>query len=102
MSKDWCCSVAQGIRITVQIIPNAKKSEIIGLLDDALKLRLQAQPIEGKANEALIRYIADILEVPKSTVSIVHGQTSRRKIVEIRTPALTHEQVQRALLSSGM
>jgi uncharacterized protein YggU (UPF0235/DUF167 family) len=40
--------------------------------------------------------------VPKSTVSIVHGQTSRRKIVEIRTPALTLEQVQRALLSSGM
>jgi uncharacterized protein len=101
MSKDWCNTVAQGIRVTVQIAPNAKKSEVTGLLDDALKLRLQAPPIDGKANDALIRYIAALLDVPKSTVYIAHGHTSRRKVIEIRTSTLTLEQVRQALLSSG-
>lgn len=89
MSKVWCSTVAAGIHIVVQIMPNAKRSEVIGVLDDALKIRLQAQPIEGKANEALIRYIADMLDVPKSAVNITHGHTNKRKIIEIRAPHLT-------------
>lgn len=98
MSKDWCSPVAKGVRITVQITPNAKKSEVIGVLDDALKLRLQAQPIEGKANEALTRYLADLLDVPKSAVAITHGHTSKRKIIEIASATLTTEKVRCALL----
>lgn len=101
MSKDWCSPVAKGIRITVQITPNAKKSEVLGVHDDALKLRLQAQPIEGKANEALVRYLADKLDVPKSTVTITHGHTSKRKIVEITGANMTPETVKRALLPGG-
>ncbi|WP_136413162.1 MULTISPECIES: DUF167 domain-containing protein [Oxalobacteraceae] len=97
MSKDWCCAVAKGVRITVQITPNAKKSEVIGVLDDALKIRLQAQPIEGKANEALIRYLADTLDVPKSAISITHGQTSKRKIIEISNPKVAVDDVRRTL-----
>lgn len=97
MSKDWCCAVPQGIRITVQVAPNAKKSEVSGVLDDALKIRLQAQPIEGKANEALMRYLADLLKVPKSAVSITHGHTAKRKIVEIVADKLTVDDVRRML-----
>lgn len=97
MSKDWCNAGPKGIRITVQITPNAKKSEIIGVLDDALKLRLQAQPIEGKANEALVRFLADVLNVPKSVVTITHGHTSKRKIIEIAGTSLTAEGVRLAL-----
>lgn len=98
MSKDWCSSGPKGIRITVQITPNAKKSEVIGVLDDALKIRLQAQPIEGKANEALTRYLADVLDVPKSAVTITHGHTSKRKSIEIASASLKVEDVRRALL----
>ncbi|KIF81069.1 DUF167 domain-containing protein [Noviherbaspirillum autotrophicum] len=95
--KDWCSVVPRGIRLTVQIMPNAKKSEVIGVLDDALKIRLHAQPIEGKANDALVRYLADVLDVPKSAVTITHGHTSKRKMIEIVASQLTPEKVRLAL-----
>ena len=87
-----------GIRLAVQIMPNAKKSEVVGVLEDALKIRLQAQPIEGKANDTLIRYIAAKLNLPKSAVQITHGLTNKRKILEISARDLTAEQTMQALL----
>lgn len=100
MSKEWCTASTRGVRITVQITPNAKRTEVIGLLDDGLKIRLQAQPIEGKANEALVRYLADRLDVPKSQVSIMYGHTGKRKIIDITETALSVEQVERILLDT--
>lgn len=98
MSKSWCSASPQGVRLTLQIVPNARKSEVIGVHDDALKLRLQAPPIEGKANEALVRFIAELLNLPKSAVSLTHGQTSRRKLLEVRGSGLTVAAVEKALL----
>jgi uncharacterized protein (TIGR00251 family) len=97
----WCRAAPAGIRLTVQITPNAKKTEVIGVLEDVLKIRLQAQPIEGKANEALIRYLADVLDVPKSAVHITHGHTNKRKIIEVAASKLTVEGVQRVLAPAG-
>lgn len=85
----------------MQITPNARKSEVTGVLDDALKIRLQAQPIEGKANEALVRFLADILAVPKSAVSITHGHTSKRKIIEVSSTTLTVAQAKASLLEGA-
>ena len=101
MSREWCRTVPGGVRLIVQITPNAKKSEVIGLLDDALKIRLQAQPIEGKANDALIRYIADVLDVPKSAVSITHGHTNKRKILEVHASRLTVDSVSLVMLPAS-
>lgn len=98
MTRAWCTAVPGGVRLAVQITPNAKKSEVIGVLDDALKLRLQAQPIEGKANEALVRYLADALSVPRSAVTITHGHTSKRKLVDVQSDKLTVDAVTNALL----
>lgn len=98
MSRAWCSALPGGVRLAVQITPNAKKSEVIGVLDDALKLRLQAQPIEGKANEALVRYLADALSVPRSAVTITHGHTSKRKLVDVQSDKLTVDAVTNALL----
>ena len=98
MSQSWCTAIPQGIRLAVQIMPNAKKSEVVGVLDDALKIRLQAQPIEGKANEALIRYIAARLNLPKSAVQITHGLTNKRKILEVNSRDVTVEQAMQTLL----
>ncbi|MES2901741.1 MAG: DUF167 domain-containing protein [Pseudomonadota bacterium] len=89
-----------GVRLAVLITPNAKKTEVVGVLDDALKLRLQAQPIEGRANEALIKYLAGVLSVPRSALTITHGHTSRKKLVEVASGSLTPEQVERALLGT--
>jgi len=98
MSRNWCTPAQGGIRITVQITPNAKKSEVIGVLDDALKIKLQAQPIEGKANEALIRFLADMLDVSRSAVTITHGHTNKRKIIEICGATVTVERATQRLL----
>ena len=80
------------------IMPNAKKNEVIGCFDDALKIRLQAQPVEGKANEGLIRYMADMLDVPKKQVKITHGHTSKRKTLEIDTERWTVEGIRQRLV----
>lgn len=101
MTQAWCSAVPAGVRLAVQVTPNAKKSEVTGSLEDVLKIRLQAPPIEGKANEALIRYIADVLDVPKSAVRITHGHTSKRKIIEVIASHLTVDEVRQALIPSG-
>jgi uncharacterized protein (TIGR00251 family) len=97
VSRAWCCALPAGVRLAVQITPNAKKTEVVGVLDDALKLRLQAQPIEGKANEALVRYLAAALSVPRSAVTITHGLTNKRKLIEVKSAVLTVEDVVRRL-----
>lgn len=95
----WCSAVAGGVRLAVQITPNAKKTEVVGVLDDAIKIKLQAQPIEGRANEALVTFLARALSVPRSAVAITHGHTSKRKLVEVASKALTPEEAQRLLLT---
>jgi uncharacterized protein (TIGR00251 family) len=98
VSRAWCSALAGGVRLAVQITPNAKKTEVVGVLDDALKLKLQAQPIEGKANEALIKYLAKALAVPRSAIAITHGQAGRKKLIEIVSATLSPEAVEKLLL----
>ena len=99
MSRPWCAALAGGgVRIAVQVSPNAKRSEVLGVVDDALKIKLQAQPIDGKANEALVKYLAGALKVARSSVAITHGHTSKRKLLEIASAALTPDAVERVLL----
>lgn len=101
MSRLWCSAIPGGVRLAVQITANAKKTEVIGVLDDVLKLKLQAQPIEGKANEALIRFLSDRLSLPRSAITLTHGQTNKRKLLEIAAARLTPEAVSDLLLGVG-
>jgi uncharacterized protein (TIGR00251 family) len=96
--KDWCRSTSSGAGITVQVTPHAKRTEITGVPNEVLKIRLQARPIDGKANEALIRCLADVLGMPKSAFVITRGFTHRIKTVEISAPGLMAETVRRILL----
>lgn len=84
MKSVWCSKHGDEIRLCVQVLPNAKKSEVVGLHDDVLKIRLKAQPIEGQANDELIRFIAAQIKVPKKQISILRGLTSRQKVVELK------------------
>lgn len=97
MSRSWCSALPGGVRLAVQITPNAKKTEVVGVLDDALKLKLQAQPIEGKANDALVRWLAKELGVARGAVVITHGLTNKRKLIEVSSAELTVEEVGRLL-----
>jgi uncharacterized protein len=98
VSRAWCTAVAGGLRLAVQVQPNAKKTEVVGELDGALKIKLQAQPIEGKANEALVKYLAGVLGVARSAVTVTHGLTNKRKLVEVRSASLTPDGVAGLLL----
>lgn len=88
-------------RLTVWVTPNARRSEVSGLAENMLRVRLQAPPIDGKANEALVRFLAETLQLSRSTVSIVAGHTGRRKIVEISDSGLSNAQLVEVLLASG-
>jgi len=70
-------------RLTVKVHPRARRTCIAGRLGDVWKLDLAAPPVDGKANEACIRFFADLAGVPQSRVRIVLGLSSRTKVVEI-------------------
>jgi uncharacterized protein (TIGR00251 family) len=69
--------------LVLHIQPGAKKSGIVGLHGEALKIRLAAPPVDGKANAALLACLARLLDVPKNAVSLKSGQTSRQKVVRV-------------------
>ncbi len=82
--SEWFKQAADGrLTLTLHIQPGAKKTEFAGLHGEALKIRLAAPPVDGKANEALIRFVADQLGLAKSAVNLKSGQTSRRKVLEV-------------------
>jgi uncharacterized protein (TIGR00251 family) len=71
------------VRISVHVQPRAARSEIVGLHGAALKVRLQAPPVDGAANEALVALLADRLGVARRAVKVVAGASSRAKTVEV-------------------
>ena len=72
-----------GVQFAVRVIPRAGRSIVAGVRDGALLVRLAAPPVDGAANEALVAFIADLLDRPKRDVSIVAGQKSRDKRVRV-------------------
>jgi hypothetical protein len=72
-----------GVILRIHVVPKSAKSEISGVQDDALKLKITSPPVEGKANEACIKFLSDILGVRKAQVKIVSGHKSRKKTIAI-------------------
>ena len=73
-------------KISVRIVPNASRAEIVGKELGAWKIRLPAAPVDGKANEALIEFLSEILDIPKSSIAIEKGHTSKTKILSVNLP----------------
>ena len=84
-----------GVSFAVKVHPRAKKNAITGKVGDALKVVLTAPPVDGKANAACIEFFAKLLNVPRSSITIAAGQTSRNKV--IRVAGLTAQQVRERL-----
>jgi uncharacterized protein len=85
-------NVAAGtVSFAVRVQPRASKDEIAGVMEGALKIRLQAPALENRANEALVEFLAHLLKRPKSAVRILGGERSRTKRIEIQ--GVTKQQV---------
>ena len=86
-----------GSRITLQVVPRASRTEVVGAYgDDALRLRLAAPPVDGKANRELLRFLSEALGVPARSLELVSGQTGRRKVVRVAgiTPSAARARLQ--------
>lgn len=71
------------VRFAVRVVPRASRTEIAGIHAGGLKIRLQAPPVDGAANQALVEFLASALHVSRSAVRIVSGNASRSKVVEV-------------------
>jgi uncharacterized protein (TIGR00251 family) len=74
--------------LAIKAIPNAPRNEAVGWLGDALKVKVHAPPVEGRANEALCEFLADTLGLPRRAVTVLRGDTSRQKLVRIEGRSL--------------
>jgi uncharacterized protein (TIGR00251 family) len=74
---------AEGVLVRIKVQPRASRDEVLGVHGDAVRIRLRAPPIDGSANDTLIRLVAERLDVPRSTVHLRSGQTSRSKLIVI-------------------
>jgi len=96
MDRPWITQSHDGAVITVQAVPRAAKDAVQGLYGDALKIRLHAPPVDGKANEALLDFLSEKLGVPKRCITFKSGEGQRRKIIAIT--GLSLPEVEKRLL----
>lgn len=86
---------SDAVTFSVRVHPRARRDGISGVVGDSLKLGLTAPPVEGRANEACIRFFAEFLKVPRSSVTIAAGTSSRNKV--IRVQGVSAIEVERAI-----
>ena len=79
----WLSSDGDGVVLTLHIQPGAKKTEVVGRHGDALKIRLAAPPVDGKANAALIAFLSAQVGAGKTAITLLSGESSRAKRVRI-------------------
>jgi uncharacterized protein (TIGR00251 family) len=89
---------AKGLTFAVKVHPRARKNAITGTVGDALKLALTAPPVDGKANQAVVEFFADLFQIPRTSVTIASGATGRNKVVRIT--GATAEQVSHRLAAA--
>ena len=77
--------------LTIKVIPNSSRNEIVGWIGDVLKIKVSVQPEKGKANIAVIKVLAEALSIREEFITILSGATSQRKIIAIK--GLSYEMV---------
>ena len=83
MDPTYTRDTPDGCTLSIRLHPGAKHNAITGLHDNALKIALNAPPIDGRANEALIAFLAERLTIPRAKITLIAGQTSRSKTLRI-------------------
>jgi len=81
----WCLEVSDGLLLTIRVVPNAKTNGVAGIQEDgSLRIRIQSPPVEGKANKALIGFLAHMLDLPLRSITIQSGTRGRNKRILIK------------------
>lgn len=88
-------------RFRVRVVPRASRTEVAGEHAGALRVRLAAPPVDGKANAALIRFLSSALSVPRAEIRIVRGESSRSKTVEVDAPPADVRRALETLVGRG-
>lgn len=70
-----------GVSFAVRVQPRARRNVIVGELGDALRIALTAPPVDGRANEACVEFFADLLDLPKASITIISGRSGRNKVL---------------------
>ena len=92
--------IKDGIILTVKILPNASKNAIIKTDENSIKVKITAQPIDGKANKALIEFLSKQFKVPKSYFEILKGETSKEKSILIKNISVEKQEFIKDLLNN--
>jgi uncharacterized protein (TIGR00251 family) len=79
----WLQTTSKGIMLNVRVVPRAAKTEAAGMMGDELRIRLNAPPVDGKANKALLEFLADTLDLSRRQIELVAGEHDRRKRILI-------------------
>lgn len=93
MPDGWYRRDGDNITLTLHVQPGAKHSEIAGLHGAALKIRLAAPPVEGRANEVLLKFIAGLFDVPLCQVTLQRGGKSRHKVILVQCSCVAPESI---------
>ena len=75
---------ANSCTVAIKVIPNAPRTEIVGRLGGAVKIKVHAPPVEGRANEALCEFLAEKLRLPRRAVTVLRGTSSQQKVIRIQ------------------
>ena len=81
--EDFARDIADGCTVSVRVHPGARRSAVSGIHSGAVKISLTTPPVDGRANEALIAFVAELLGIPRGRVSLVAGMTGRAKVLRI-------------------
>lgn len=84
ISEEILKSTNEGLILKLRISPNSAKNQII-ISEDTIKLKITAQPIENKANKAVIEYLSKLFKIPKTSITIIKGETSKDKTLFLKT-----------------
>lgn len=80
---NWYSLKENNIELNIYVVPRSSKTEVVGLYNDSLKIKLKSPPVDNEANEELIKFLANELKLSKKNIQIVKGHNQKRKIVLI-------------------
>jgi uncharacterized protein (TIGR00251 family) len=94
----WYREDANGVTFAVRVVPRASRSEVVGLHDGALRIRIAAPPVEGAANRELVKFLAQRFKVAQAAITLISGASSKSKIIRIANfDAAMREQLEKLI-----